>query len=157
MARAPGSFRRSAIFQRLESAFWVFAALATVVFGNGENDLVTVALTDSRINRLFLLLGIINIIFNCILFAYVFLWLGYIRGQTDPLESGTLAIPAGAVTFMTTLVSMVVALWPIFGLVAIAQVVVVTYGLISMLNFIPGWGPFRSLKSTQTTSDKKDD
>ncbi|KAG2429098.1 hypothetical protein HYH02_014136 [Chlamydomonas schloesseri] len=150
MAGLPGSRLRNAkAYQRLESGFWCLAALAVLVFGNGEKDLITTALTDERINRLFLLLGIINIFFNCLLFAYVFVWLGYIRGQADPLESGTLAVPAGAITFMTTLISMIVALWPIFGLAAIAQVVVVTYGLISAFNFVPGWGPLRSTRSAK--------
>ncbi|PNW69872.1 hypothetical protein CHLRE_17g696200v5 [Chlamydomonas reinhardtii] len=154
MAGALWSVRQS-IYQRLESGFWVFAAFAVAVFGNGEKDLVTVALTDQRVNRLSLLLGIINIFFNCLLFAYVFVWLGYLGGQRDPLESGTLAIPAGAVTFMTTLISMVVALWPIFGVVAIAQVVVITYGLISALNFVPGWGPLKSTRAI--AGDDKED
>ncbi|KXZ56163.1 hypothetical protein GPECTOR_1g14 [Gonium pectorale] len=103
--KAPAENGNNTLRGMLESLFWTAAACLVVVYGSGKHDLVTLLLTDERVNRMFLALGIINMFFNGCLFAYVYIWLGYVWRVRDPARSGTLAIPAGAVTFATTIVS----------------------------------------------------
>jgi hypothetical protein len=40
-----------ALYSLLESSFWVLAALVCVYYGDGENDMITVVLSDKRIRR----------------------------------------------------------------------------------------------------------
>ncbi|GFR44968.1 hypothetical protein Agub_g6278 [Astrephomene gubernaculifera] len=141
----------------LESLFWTVLALGIVLYGSGQHDLVTLLFHDSRVNRAFLWFGLINVVLNILLFTYVYGWLGYVRGLPDPARSGTLAVPAGAVTFVSTFLAFVLALWPVFGVLSLLQVVLVTYGIISALNFIPGIGPLRVGQRTRGDEGNKED
>ncbi|GIL90580.1 hypothetical protein Vretimale_17480 [Volvox reticuliferus] len=105
---------------KLESFFWTSAAVGVVLYGTGQHDLLTVLLFDNRPHRL-----------------------GYFKGIKNPMSSGTLAVPAGAATFAMTIISFIIAFWPIFGIIAIVQVVVITYGIVSAMTFLPGVGPLK--------------
>ncbi|GIL47442.1 hypothetical protein Vafri_4261 [Volvox africanus] len=141
--RSSATYQKSRWQGKLESFCWTLAAVGVVLYGTGQHDLFTVLLFDNRPRRLFVWFGFFSAISNAILFLYVYAWLGYIKGVKNPISSGTLAVPAGAVTFATTIISFIVALWPIFGIVAIVQVVVIMYGTVSAMDFLPGIGPLK--------------
>ncbi|GIL90579.1 hypothetical protein Vretimale_17480 [Volvox reticuliferus] len=128
---------------KLESFFWTSAAVGVVLYGTGQHDLLTVLLFDNRPHRLFVWFGFFSAISNAIMFLYVHAWLGYFKGIKNPMSSGTLAVPAGAATFAMTIISFIIAFWPIFGIIAIVQVVVITYGIVSAMTFLPGVGPLK--------------
>lgn len=129
---------------RLEGLAWVAAAVAVIGYGSGSKNLLHVIATDERINTLFIAFGFVNCFLNALLFLYVYGWLGYVCGAKDPARSETLAVPAGAVTIASTIVGFIVGLWPVFGALAIVQVLVIALGLMSALGFIPSWGVLRA-------------
>ncbi|KAG2497520.1 hypothetical protein HYH03_004669 [Edaphochlamys debaryana] len=125
----------------LESLFWAALAIVVVVYGNGTRDLLSLMILDDRVNKLFTFFGLINMLFNGLLFLYVYGWLGYVCKVADPARSETLAVPVAAVTMLCSIVSFMIALWPVFSVLAVVQVMVVTYGAVSALAWVPGVGP----------------
>eukprot|EP00798_Chlamydomonas_sp_ICE-L_P027161 gene27161-2400_t len=121
-----------------EHALWVLLAFFVILYGNGEYDLITVVLTDTRIWR--------------------------IEGiQKSKVDKATMkwAEPAGAATLTAAIISFIIALWPIFGFMSLVMTVILCIGGVMCLAFLPTVG-FLKMKTPEGykeegLSEKKND
>ena len=122
------------ITAKIHAVFWVGAAVAIVYF----TDLVNVALHDDRVNRLSLNLSILCLATNLGIILYATLWLPLVlrvRVSIDIYSPKIIPIATGLGVLCVLL--LMVAFWPIFGLLTPLLVFFLLFGFLFSAHFVP--------------------
>ncbi|MEW5316862.1 MAG: hypothetical protein WDW38_008206 [Sanguina aurantia] len=120
------------------AAFWALLAGGIIYFGNGEHDLIRTLLYNPFLHRRFLQASLAGACMNAAIYVYAHLWKEQVCGVQDVTHKISWVVPVGAFTFATSLVCMIVGLWPVFSFFAPVMVVLLLYGLVMGLSLLGG-------------------
>lgn len=130
----------SRIFNKVEALSWCIVASAVIFYGTGDKNLLAVVLTDLRIIRWCMVLGVVCTCVHVCVFLYLRLWLERICGLPEAELQCRWAIPAGSVTMVSAVFLFTAGIWPVFGFLSPAIMVVLSFGFVMSMFFIPPIG-----------------
>jgi hypothetical protein len=131
------------LLQMLENLAWIFVAACMLFYGNGEKDAIDVVRTDPRILDTFITAACVCACLNVACFVYVHIYLAKIKGVKDPENSAQQFVALGAATMVAGGFSLMVGIWPVWGILSPIMVFVLFMGLLMSLQFVPTFGILR--------------
>jgi len=125
----------------LHSVFWIAASIFVLYYSN----LPYVIVSDPRVNRVFLSLGIICFTVISFVTIYVTIYIplnSRIKGVPPPSDSVIYSTDAthtkiGAAAIVGMFFSSVVTIWPIWGFISLPICLVLGFGSIMLISIIP--------------------
>mmetsp|Transcript_12608 Transcript_12608/g.43782 ORF Transcript_12608/g.43782 Transcript_12608/m.43782 type:complete len:187 (+) Transcript_12608:258-818(+) len=146
--------RRARARNRVETMFWIVCSLFSVAYGNSKQDLVHVVLHDTRINStcLALSLGLCFVVFS--LFIYIMRYEpSCLETNYSGVKGDRKLIPLAAFLSILAILGFLLALWPVFGILAGVVLFVNFMGLICCIQLLPEQ-IFNSVSSTHKSVKK---
>ena len=122
------------ITAKIHAFFWVVTALAIVYF----TDLVNVALNGKDVNRISLNLAVMCLAAEIGIIIYAVLWLPIVlkvKVTVDKYNPKIIPVATGLGALCVLL--LMVAFWPIFGLVTPLLVFFLLFGFLMSAHFVP--------------------
>mmetsp|Transcript_12749 Transcript_12749/g.22543 ORF Transcript_12749/g.22543 Transcript_12749/m.22543 type:complete len:153 (-) Transcript_12749:227-685(-) len=138
---------KAVIWEKLQALFWALLALGVVLYGNGKQNLWTLA-SGEQVTKLFIWVGLVCWGLIALLFIYSHgsqLVTRCRGGPFEPLSSRSWIVQAGAGCFATAFVAFTAGLFPVYFILSPVIVLVVTFGGVMGLNFIPTFGLLKPL------------
>ncbi|CAI5970423.1 unnamed protein product [Closterium sp. NIES-65] len=127
---------------KLESAAWLLACVAILVFGDGKRHFFQAVLKDPRVHKQQFFVACVCIIVNVAVWLYLTVLIRLVLKNTSHFE---LAAPgANATTTLLSFMSFIlfaIALWPVFGFFIIPILWVFFMTLVVILSTIPPYSP----------------
>jgi len=122
------------ITAKVHAVFWVGTAIAIIYF----TDLINVALHDDRVNRISLNLSIVCLAANLGIIVYATLWLPLVMRVTVSIDVySPRIIPVATGIGVLCVLLLMVAFWPIFGLLTPFLVFFLLFGFLFSAHFVP--------------------
>jgi hypothetical protein len=122
------------ITAKIHAFFWVGTAIAVVYF----TDLVNVVLNDARVNRISLNLAVICLVANLGIILYATVWLPVVMKVTMSIDLySPKIIPISTSIGLVCVICLMIALWPIWGLLTPFLVLFLLFGFLFSAHFVP--------------------
>jgi len=119
---------------KLHALFWVLCACGILY----ATDLPRVAFTDERVNRLSLNLAVVCFTANFGIVLYLTLYLPLIAKVTAPWEVYCPnMIPTATGLGFACVVLLMVAFWPVYGLITPLLIAILLMGFLFVAHFVP--------------------
>ena len=126
------------ISAKIHALFWVCLAVAIIYYGDGKETLVQIALTDERVNRISLNVAIMCLAANIGIIIYAVLWLPLVlKVNVDINIYSPKIIPTATILGLLCVVLLMVAFWPIYGLLTPFLVFFLLFGFLFSAHFVP--------------------
>ena len=132
-----GKERIERIKEKVHAAFWV----GTSIFILYHTDMIGEAVSSQVLNRTSLNLAALCFSFNMCLVFYMVVWLPLVQKVTISIEIySPSVVPCSAFLSVACIVCLIVAYWPIYGLLTPLIVLFLVLGLLFSTHFIPYLG-----------------
>eukprot|EP01015_Nassula_variabilis_P019878 TRINITY_DN3406_c0_g1_i3.p1 TRINITY_DN3406_c0_g1~~TRINITY_DN3406_c0_g1_i3.p1 ORF type:complete len:219 (+),score=25.09 TRINITY_DN3406_c0_g1_i3:50-706(+) len=119
---------------KVEALLWCLACAITIYYTN----FFRLIFEHPRINTLFLNIGMIGIGINSILGLYAGFYLPFIKKNRDPIDQvNPRAVQLGAIAGVTTFITIIIAIWPLWGWLSILIIFVFFMAIINVNHFLP--------------------
>ena len=131
---------------KIEALLWVGAALFIFFYGDGENNLLDLALHDDMVSRTWLYVGLGAAGVNGAIFLYLAVWLSWWQGKRQWFKEAPWAVPAGTVCGLITGFTAIIAFWPVLTWRAPVYAGVLFMGFLMHFHFHPHLGRSETAK-----------
>ena len=132
------------LWHKTEALFWLASCVGMIWYGDGNQNLPGLLLTDARVDRPWLAASIAAAAINACIYVYVVVGGHAMEADqaegdrmANPIPSAPLAAPAGAVLGIGALFAFTVAIWPVWGVLSPGITLVLFMGFMHTAHFWP--------------------
>ncbi|XP_065649958.1 transmembrane protein 128 [Hydra vulgaris] len=125
--------QKTSISHYLHIIFWMLAGIATFHY----TDFYIALRVDTRIERLYLYPGLAMIFVSVLIAVFMIGYYHYYKGISDYEVHCPFAVPVATVLFITGMVIMCIALWPVWNVFTPFILITMFMGTIFSLSLLP--------------------